>query len=132
MALKYATEYVRGLRYKLRSMGIPVNECTFIYGDNQSVLCNTTTPHSQLKKKSNSVAYHHVREGSALNKWRTTYIRTDDNTSDLMTKALPHGEKRTKFCKILLHFLNPGVDYGNDVDKIEHAAVVAIDACNKE
>ena len=31
MALEYAKEYVRGLRYKLRLIGIPVNECTYIY-----------------------------------------------------------------------------------------------------
>ena len=31
MAMKHATEYIRGLRYKLRSMGIPVDECACIY-----------------------------------------------------------------------------------------------------
>ena len=46
MAMKHATEYVRGLRYKLRSMGIPVDECAYIYGDNKSVLVNSGTPHS--------------------------------------------------------------------------------------
>ena len=51
------------LRYKLRMFGIPCEEPTFIYGDNQSVLANTMAPDSQLKKKSNSVAYHFVREG---------------------------------------------------------------------
>ena len=86
MAVKHATEYVRGLRYKLRSMGIPVDDCTYIFGDNQSVLANTTTPHSQLKKKSNSVAYHHCREGAAFDEWRTTYINTHLNPSDLLTK----------------------------------------------
>ena len=30
MAMKHATEYVRGLRYKLRLMGIPVEECAYI------------------------------------------------------------------------------------------------------
>jgi len=59
MALKTGTEYLRGLRYKLRAMGIPVTNPVYIYGDNKSVLCNTTAPDSQLKKKSNSVAYHH-------------------------------------------------------------------------
>ena len=63
MAMKHATEYVRGLRYKLRAMRIPVEECTYIYGDNKSVLVTSAVPHSQLKKKSNSVAFHHVRKG---------------------------------------------------------------------
>ena len=61
MAMKHATEYVRGLQYKLRGMGIPVDECAYIYGDNKSVLVNLSVPHSQLKKNSNNVAYHHVR-----------------------------------------------------------------------
>ena len=107
MAMKQATEYVRGLRYKLRSMGIPVEECCYIYGDNQSVLVNSLTPHSQLKKKSNSVAYHHVREGSALDEWRVTYINTHENIADLLKKNLPSGEKRMKFCQALLHYLAP-------------------------
>ena len=47
-------------------MGIPVNECAYIYGNNKSDLENLTIPYSQLKKKSNSVAFHHVREGFAL------------------------------------------------------------------
>ena len=58
VAVKQCCEYIRGLRYKLRMMGIPVEGPTCIYGDNQSVLANTTIPHSALKKKSQSIAYH--------------------------------------------------------------------------
>ena len=81
-------------------------EPTFIYGDNQSVLANTTAPDSQLKKKSNSIAYHFVREGCARDEWRTTYVNTHDNPADLMTKPyLPAGEKRNKFVRMLLWWL---------------------------
>ena len=41
IAMKQCCEYIRGLRYKLRMMGIPVELPTFILGNNQSVLCNT-------------------------------------------------------------------------------------------
>ena len=34
VAMKQCCEYIRGLRYKLRMMGVPVNNPTFIYGDN--------------------------------------------------------------------------------------------------
>ena len=60
IAMKQCCEYVRGLRYKLRMMGISCEDPTFIYGDNQSVLANTTIPDSTLKKKSHSIAYHFV------------------------------------------------------------------------
>ena len=103
--MKQATEYVRGLRYKLRMMGIPVEEPTLVYGDNQSVLANTTMPSSTLKKKSNSIAYHFVREGCARDEWRTTYINTHLNPADMLTKPLPPGEKRSKFVRMVLHHL---------------------------
>ena len=104
-AMKMATEYVRGLRFKLRMMGISCDDPTFVYADNQSVLANTTMPQSMLKKKSNSIAYHFVREGCAKDEWRTTYVNTHDNPSDILTKPLPSGEKRSKFCRKLLHHL---------------------------
>ena len=92
MVTKQATEYVRGLRYKLQAIGISVIECAYIYGDNKSVLVNSAIPHSQLKKMSNSVAFHHVQEGSVLDEWRATYINTHENIADLLTKNLPSGE----------------------------------------
>jgi hypothetical protein len=58
--MKQATEYIRGLRYKLQMMEITVDEPAFVFGDNQSVLANTTTPSSMLKKKSNAILYHFV------------------------------------------------------------------------
>ena len=60
-------------------MGIPVEGPVYISGDNQSVLANTTIPDSQLKKKSQSIAYHYVREGVARDEWRTSYINTHVN-----------------------------------------------------
>ena len=60
IAMKQCCEYVHGLRYKLRMMGISCEDPTFIYGDNQLVLANTTIPDSTLKKKSQSIAYHFV------------------------------------------------------------------------
>jgi hypothetical protein len=102
VAMKQATEYIRGLRYKLRMMGITVDEPAFVFGDNQSVLANTTAPGSTLKKKSNAIAYLFVREGCTRDEWQMTYINTDENVADLLTKPLA-GPKQTKFVRMLLH-----------------------------
>ena len=90
--------------YKLQMMGITVDEPAYAYevGDNQSVLSNTTAPGSTLKKKSNAIAYYFVREGCACDECRTTYINTDENVADFLTKPLA-GQKRTKFVRMLLH-----------------------------
>ena len=57
IAMQHAAGYVQGLWYKLRAIKIPVNECTYTYGDNKSILVNSGTPHSQMKKQSDSVAF---------------------------------------------------------------------------
>ena len=64
--MKICCEYIRGLRYKLRMMGIPVNGPDYIYGDNQSVLLNKSIPDSNIKKKSQSISYHFTREETAI------------------------------------------------------------------
>ena len=114
IAMKQCTEYVRGLRYKLRMMGIPCDEPTYVYGDNKSVLFNTSIPESTLKKKSQSIAYHFVRQGAARDEWRTAYVNTHLNPADLLTKPLPAGEKRYGFVQMLLHhiydYVKPTVD----------------------
>ena len=104
-AMKTCCEYLRGLRYKLRMMGIPIHGPVYISGDNQSVLANTTIPESTLKKKSQSIAYHFIREGVARDEWRTSYVNTHENEADLLTKVLPSGEKRRGFVRRLLHHI---------------------------
>ena len=66
-------------------MGITVNAPAYIFGDNQSVLCNTTMPDSTPKKKTNYICYHLIREGAARDEWRTDYVNTHDKEADLLT-----------------------------------------------
>ena len=105
MAMKHACGYIRGLRYKLRMMGIPFSDPCFVYGDNKSVLYNTTLPESTLKKKSNSIAYHAVREGVATGEWLTGYEPTDTNISDLLTKPVPAGARRTRLVRGVMYYI---------------------------
>ena len=105
VAMKQCCEYLRGLRCQLRMMGVPVEGPACVYGDNQSVLANATIPDSTLKKKSQSIACHFVREGAARDEWRTAYVNTNENEADLLTKQLPSGEKRRGFIRRMLHHI---------------------------
>jgi hypothetical protein len=102
VALKTAMEANRALRYKLRMIGIPIDGPTYFYCDNMSVVNNTTVPESMLKKKSNSIAYHAVREAVAMGELLIAYIPTDNNISDLMTKVLPGGARRDRLVQSLM------------------------------
>ncbi|KAL7545199.1 hypothetical protein ACHAWF_014098 [Thalassiosira exigua] len=66
VAMKNGMECLRGIRYKLCMMGVPVDYPSYIFGDNMSVIHNTQRPESVLKKKSNSICYHAVREAVTM------------------------------------------------------------------
>ena len=72
------------------------------------------------------MAYYHVCEGTTFDEWRTAYINTHENIADLITKNLPSGIKRKMFCKILLHFLTPSIEAGEEDDHHTVAAAVKI------
>jgi hypothetical protein len=87
MGLKIATDLVMGLRYKCRMMGVPLDGLTIMRVDNQSFVNNTTNPSSVLKKKSNAIAYHYVRENVAAGILLIAYICSEINLADMLTKT---------------------------------------------
>ena len=99
-------ERLRGLRYKLRMMGVEIAGPSYIYGDNMSVIHNTQRPESMLKKKSNSIAYHAMRESVAMGESLTGHIRSEDNPADICTKIISGGMKRDGLVSLVLHDLN--------------------------
>ena len=94
VAMKLGIEHLRSLRYKLRMMGVPIEGASYVYGDNMSVIHNTQRPESTLKKKSNSICYHAIRESVAMEECKTAHIRSEENPADLATKIIPGGMKR--------------------------------------
>ncbi len=62
VAMKHGINTLRGLRYKVQMMGVPLSGPSFIYGDNKSQVTNSSRPELTLKKKCNSICYHAIRE----------------------------------------------------------------------
>ena len=65
VAMKHSVETLRGLWYKLRMVGVPIEGPSYVHCNNMSVIHNTSNPDYVLKKKSNSICYHFVREAVA-------------------------------------------------------------------
>ena len=105
VAMKVGMEHLRSLRYKLRMMGVPLSGPSYIYGDNMSVIYNTQRPESTLRKKSNSICYHAIRESVAMGESKTTHIRSEENPADLGTKVMPGGRKRDYLISKVLYDL---------------------------
>ena len=86
--MRISVEHVKGLRYKLRIMGIKVDGPTNVFCDNDYLVKNTTRPESTLKKKHNAIVYYQKREVQAA---RIVQIAKEDgetNIADLFTKVL--------------------------------------------
>ena len=93
-AMKHGTEKLWGLIYKIRMMGIPLSGPSYVYGDNKSAITNSTRPESTLKKKSNSICYHAIRESVVMGESLLTHVGTCDNLADLLTKQTFDSKRR--------------------------------------
>ena len=81
------------MRYKLRMMVIPISGPSYIYGNNMSVIHNSSKPESVLRKKSNSVCYHAVCESVAMSESLVGHIPSKENVADFLMKVL-YGHQR--------------------------------------
>jgi len=100
--MKTGTELIEGLRYKLRMMGVPIDWPCHVKADNLSVVRNNSQPESTLKKKSNSIAFHYVRERVAAQIISVQYEPTDTNLADMLITKIQSGSKRLQLAGRIL------------------------------
>jgi hypothetical protein len=93
-------EKLRGLRYKLRMMGVPIDGPSLVYSDNKSAITNSSGPESVLKRKCNSIYYHACRKSVAMDECRFACISTHDNWADFL-KVTSGPKRRDLVCNAL-------------------------------
>ena len=87
VAARIAVDLLIEMRYKLRVLGIKVEDKSILVGDNMSVVTNTTIPSSMLKKKTHACNYHRVREAVSCF-IDFGHIESKQNVADIFTKPL--------------------------------------------
>jgi hypothetical protein len=102
VTMKHGIKTLRGLRYKIHMMGVPLSGPTYIYGDNKSQVTNSSRPESTLKKKCNLIFYHPIRELVAMGETLLAHIRNGENLADFLTK-MTSGAKRRKLVSGVVH-----------------------------
>ena len=101
VAARIATEQVIDLRYTLRMLGAPLDGPTWMFGDNASVVTNSSIPHSTLKKRHNALSYHRVREACAAGVMYFIHTPGKTNVADVLTKYLPWCDLKDKIGPVL-------------------------------
>jgi hypothetical protein len=79
------------LCYTLRMLSVPVVH-SYMFGDNQSVVLNSTVLHSQLNKCHNALAYHRFLEAIAADILQFFHIDGKKNPTDILSKHCGHLE----------------------------------------
>ena len=88
VAGQITVEFVIEMQFKLQILGIPIKRSCVLFGDNMSMILNTTIPSSTLKKKHNAIGYHRVREAVAAGINNFIHVPSIANIADILTKPL--------------------------------------------
>ena len=89
VAARIATDQIIDLRITLRQLGVPVEERSYLFGDNKSVVTSSTIPHSGLNKRHTALCYHRVRE-AVSSFLRFIHVPTGLNIADVLSKHCGH------------------------------------------
>ena len=74
----------------LNNIGFPQQGPTPLLGDNQSAIRLVKNPEYHKRTKHIDIQYHFVREKFENGDIDISYISTEQQLADIMTKALPH------------------------------------------
>jgi hypothetical protein len=88
VAARIAIDLVLEMRYKLRLLGVRLEDQTVMLGDDMSVVLNTTVPSSNLKKKHLACSCHRIREAIAGKFVKFGHVRSEHNLADINTEPL--------------------------------------------
>jgi hypothetical protein len=104
---KHGIENLCDIFYKLCMMGIPMKGASYVYGNNMSVVIDSSKPESTLKKKSNSICYQAVREAVAMGEALVAHIPTKKN---LLFAKMLYGQTWRFLVSWVLWDVFPGED----------------------
>jgi hypothetical protein len=85
-AARIAVDQIIDLRATLLHLGVPVHHKSYMFGENQAVVMNSSIPHSSLNKRHNALSYHHVREMIAAKILGYYWIDGKLNHADIVSK----------------------------------------------
>jgi hypothetical protein len=74
------------LRMTLRYLGIPIQEKSYVFRDNKTVMDASSTSHAKLHKRHNALSFHCVREAVASRYVTIFHLPGKYNPADILSK----------------------------------------------
>lgn len=89
MSMSEALKELLWLRSLLKSLGLEQEEETELKVDNQAAIALSKNPEFHKRSKHIGVRFHRIRQEQEAGNVIVTYIPTDEQVADLLTKGLP-------------------------------------------
>ena len=86
VAARACIEQIIDLHNTFRYLGVPINEISFMFGDNESVVNSSSIPHAKLHKRHTALSFHRVREAVASKYVKFIFLSGDLNPADILSK----------------------------------------------
>ena len=91
VAAKTCVEQVIDIQTILRYLGVPTIEHSEMFGDNNAVVSSSMDFDGNLHKRHIVLSFHCVREAIAASICQFTFIPTDKNLADILSKHWSYG-----------------------------------------
>jgi len=98
-------EQVIDLRNSFRYLGVPINDVSYVFGDNETMIDSSTFPHARLHKRHNILSYHYVRSMIAKGFLAMHHIQSGDNVADVVSKHWSHASVYHTLLKPVFHHI---------------------------
>ena len=86
VAARTCVEQIIDLRNTLRYLGVKVNDKSYMFGDNESVVNSSSALYAKLHKRHNMLSFHRVREAIAIKFVDFSYLPGPQNPADILSK----------------------------------------------
>ena len=102
IAARTCIERIIELRTYLRYLGVPIRDQSWMFGDNRTVVNQSTLPDAKLHKRHYLLSYHRVREAIAAKVVNFLHIDGRINPADILSKHWGYQQVWHKLLKPLL------------------------------
>ena len=100
---KIGVQSIQDDRNTLRYLGVPIEERSYMFGDNQSVVTSSTVPGSVLGKRHHLLAFHFIREAIAAKYIAFIFLPGYLNPADIVSKHWAYADVADRLQAILYH-----------------------------
>jgi hypothetical protein len=107
-------EQIVDLRNTFRYLGVPINETSYMFGDNDTMITSASFPYARLHKRHNILSYHYVRSMIARGFISLHHLRSHNNLADVLSKHWSHNSVYDLLRPVFHHVGNTAELYKDD------------------